>query len=225
MNSNPHWMELLLGRHVPLPVGGVFGVPVVLGQLQLSVRDGYMLHINEVADGAYVLLVSPKDATRAVGGAEDGKASNASSSASGGGGGGGGGGSGVGFWVGIADAVSGVVTKLGDWVAGWFPKAQEAKLKRIQMEAKANRVTYNNSPERLAQRDQQAQMAEQIAAIVAALDDDKKPEVSGLPISVRRIEVGRAPRPQIPFGCSVRGGPKRDCPCGCGGACGCGGHK
>jgi hypothetical protein len=195
---NPHWMELMLGKRVTLPVGGAFGAPVVVGAAQIAVRDGYLLHIDEVADGAYVLLVAPKDVARV--------------------------GEGAGFWVGIADAIGGVATKLGDWVAGWFPKAQEARLKKVQTDAKAARLMYNSSPERLAQQDQAAQMAAQIAAIVAALDDDEKPEVSGLPISVRRIEVGRAPRPQIPFGCSVRG-PKKDCPCGCGGACGCGGHK
>lgn len=197
---NPHWIELILGKRPNLPAGGAFGAPVVIGAAQVSVRDGYILHVDEIADGAYVLLVAPKDGVRV--------------------------GEGAGFWVGIADAIGGVATKLGDWVAGWFPKAQEARLKKAKTDAKVARLNYLNSADRLEDLDEQQRMATQLAAIVKALDDDD-PSVGGIPITVNRIEVGRV-RPQVPFGSGCRcnvGGPKKDCPCGCGGTCGCGSRQ
>lgn len=80
---------------------GAYGRPIDLGELAVATRQGTRAHVHEVMPGLW--LVASLPATEMAIGA------------------------GAGLWDGVATAASGVVTKLGDWVAGWFPKAQEAR--------------------------------------------------------------------------------------------------
>lgn len=100
MNA-PFWLSALTGEDLPLPQAGAVSAPVDLGLLSVAVRDGYRGHVHEVLPGLWLVAAVP--APPSVGAA------------------------GAGIWAGLAGGITDVVTGLGDWIAGWFPKAQRAR--------------------------------------------------------------------------------------------------
>ncbi len=121
--NQPHWLEALTGRSFPKPPPGPFGAPSNVDDVfKIHVHTGWVVHAHEVQPGLYLLATTPKNVQ--ISGAD--------------------------LWTGIATGAATIVTKLGDWVASWFPKAQEARARgavaadRVAMDLEADAAERQN---------------------------------------------------------------------------------
>jgi hypothetical protein len=189
---------------------------VDLGDVQVAVRAGNRVHVHEIAPGLVLVGTIPDVPT--VGAAP-------------------------GVWAGIASAASGVVTSLGDWVACWFHKAQEARARGdaaatlAMNDAALDSARTADQLARIQERAERRQRDDELAAQTAQLQllqqqaqqaqsnssDELVASILALMLAVDPIVSGR--RRQAPTGGPYRVGvtlqplPPR-VGCDCGGTCG-----
>jgi len=212
-----HWLQSFVPSAAIPSTSGAYGEPVDLGDVQVAVREGNRVHVHEIAPGLVLVATIPDVPT--VGATP-------------------------GVWAGVATAASGVVTSLGDWVAGFFPKAQEAKAKGAAASSLAlNDVVVDNARTadqlaRIQERAERRQREDEYAAQAAQLQmmqqqamqaqpssstDELMTAILALMLAVDPIVSGR--RRQAPTGGPYRVGvtlqplPPR-VGCDCGGTCG-----
>ncbi len=214
----PTWLESVLGVPIAAPAPDAPSV-VRVGHVEIAALDGYAVHVVEVQPGLYLVGEYPDGAVR-VG--VDPRAVNAATAAAGGGGGGGGvvtdilsGLAGAGnIYTGVAQAAAGVITGIGDWVAGFFPKAAEAKAMTANAST-AVQLDLADQAQTLLERQQASDdRALRLEKRRAKLDEAAEPAT---PITVTPAPMVRILRPAESLtptvGCS--GGA-----CKCGGTCG-----